>query len=53
MKKYILYYEDKAGNTLQEVSITAENIKEARKQRDASMATTRLNDVYKIKIKKA
>jgi len=51
MKNFKLILEDKEGNELQTINITAENKKEAKKQADILKATTRLNDLYKIIIK--
>jgi hypothetical protein len=53
MKKYTLIYEDKKGNELQRREIFEFNIQEARKTRDWELATTLINDCFKIKVKAA
>lgn len=51
MKNYTLVFEDKQGNELTRKEITAANLKEARSQRDAAHANSKINDLHKIKIK--
>jgi len=51
MKNYSLIYEDKKGNELKRSETTALNIKEARKYRDAILANSMINDLYKIKVR--
>lgn len=51
MKNYTLIYQDKKGNELKRKEISEFNIHEARKRRDKELATTLINDCFKIKVK--
>jgi hypothetical protein len=50
MKTYILIFEDKQGNELKRDEMTALNIKEAINTRDKVLASSMINDLFKIKI---
>jgi hypothetical protein len=51
MKTYILIYLDNASNELDSKEITAENITDARHQRDNALANAKLNDLKRITVK--
>jgi hypothetical protein len=51
MKTYKFIYEDRKGNELQTKEVTAYNLADVKHQRAIALATTKLNDLYNIKIK--
>lgn len=51
MKTYVLTFEDHQGNELEKKEISAFNIKDARQTRDKLKAESKINDLFKIKIK--
>lgn len=50
MKNYTLILEDKQGNELTRVEITAKNSTDARKQKLKLQANSKLNDLHYIRI---
>lgn len=52
MKKYKLIFEDKQGNELQTKVIESANIKEAKQTANKIFATTQINDLHRIIVKR-
>lgn len=51
MKTFVLIYEDRKGNELKRDEITTFSIFMARNIRNKILATSMINDLYKIKVK--
>ena len=52
MKTYNLIFEDRQGNELQTKVIEANNLIEAKQSANTILATTKINDLYRIRVKR-
>ena len=52
MKTYNLIFEDKQGNELQTKVIEANNLIEAKKSAITILASTKINGLYRIRVKR-